>query len=249
MVISEVVNNSGIIKLNRPEKRNALNPELISSVKQSLSIFIRDENIKNIIITGEGKAFCAGADLDYLKSLNKNSVVENKEDSLNIADLFLKLYECPKPLIAAVNGPAIAGGCGLASVCDYVIAHSQYAGFGYSEVKIGFIPAIVSIFLIRRTGEAKARQLLISGDILDAQSALQYGLADYISDDPLNKALEIALRLENNSFSSISMTKQMIRDISSLPVKQAVDYCIALNVVSRSSDDFRKGLNSFLNKG
>jgi methylglutaconyl-CoA hydratase len=248
MIITEVINNSGVIKLNRADKRNALNPELTKALRDILASYKENNNVKSIIITGEGKAFCAGADLEYLLSLRDSSIIENREDSENIARLFLDLHNYPKPLIAAVNGAAIAGGCGLASVCDYVAAHSQYAKFGYSEVKIGFIPAIVSIFLIRRIGVVKAKQLLISAEIIEAETALKIGLADYLSDDPLTAAYEIASRLNQNSLSSIMMTKKMINTISTLPVNEAIDYCVELNTISRYAEDFINGLNSFFRK-
>jgi methylglutaconyl-CoA hydratase len=248
MVLTEIVNNTGIIKLNRPDKRNALNPELIHALKAALSDYDHNDNIKSIILTGEGKSFCAGADLEYLSSLSSYSVIENRNDSKNIAGLFLDIYNYNKPVIAAVNGAAIAGGCGLVSVCDIVVSHTHLARFGYSEVKIGFIPAIVSVFLIRRIGEAKARQLLISSEVIESVRAVEIGLADYSSEDPLKTALEIASKLSDNSTSSISMTKTMIRNISAMPVKEAVDYCVELNTVSRSTEDFARGLNSFLKK-
>jgi methylglutaconyl-CoA hydratase len=248
MIITDEVNNSGVIKLNRPDKRNALNPELIHAVKSALKVYKDDPNIKSVIITGEGKAFCAGADLEYLLSLNEFSVIENREDSRNIAELFLSIYEFPKPVIAAVNGAAIAGGCGLASVCDYVVAHPHYAKFGYSEVKIGFLPAIVSLFLIKRVGEARAKQLLISAEIIEAERAMQIGLVDYISEDPYITAMELASKLHQNSSLSISLTKMMVQNIASMDVRQAVDYCIELNTISRSTEDFIEGINSFLKK-
>lgn len=248
MVITRVVQNTGIIALNRPEKRNALNPELIRIIKNSLDSFISDNGVKVIIITGEGKAFCAGADLEYLLSLRSSTVEENRNDSRNIAELFLNIYEYPKPVIAAVNGPAVAGGCGIASVCDFVVAHKQYAKFGYSEVKIGFVPAIVSVFLIRRIGEGKARQLLLTGGIIDGERALQIGLADYLTENPLQTALDLSVQLQENSVTSMEYTKKMIRDITTMNTRDAIEYCIELNTRSRSSEDFIKGLNSFLNK-
>lgn len=248
MVKVTVVNQTGIITFNRPDKRNALNPVLVVAIKDALTEFSLDSNIKSVILTGEGKAFCAGADMEYLLELKKNTLTDNRKDSKNLADLFLVISEFPKPVIAAVNGPAIAGGCGLASVCDIVVAHKNYAKFGYSETRIGFIPAIVSIFIIKRIGEGKARQLLLSAEIIDADKAYAIGLADYLSDDPLKTAIEMAIRLNENSVSSLMLTRQMIHNISSMGVKEAVDYCVELNALSRSSDDFIKGLNTFLNK-
>jgi len=158
------------------------------------------------------------------------------------------LYDFSKPVIAAVNGPAIAGGCGIASVCDFIIADKASAKFGYSEVKIGFIPAIVAIFLIKKIGEGKTRQLLLTGDIINSEKALQFGLVDYLSDNVLDDAVTFADKLNENSTTSTIMTKDLIRNISNMKVHDAVNYCIRLNVISRSSDDFKKGINKILNK-
>jgi methylglutaconyl-CoA hydratase len=156
MVKSEVRNNIGLIILNRPEKRNALNPDMCTLIIEKLKAFAVDANIFAVIITGEGTSFCAGADLAWLNKIKDYSSVKNEEDTESVAGLFLALYDFPKPLIAAVNGPAVGGGCGLASVCDFVFADKKESKFGYTEVKIGFIPAIVSVFLIKKIGEGKA---------------------------------------------------------------------------------------------
>ena len=146
MIKVEIINNTAMIRLNRPDKRNSLNPELIIALKNQLDKLENNTSVKVIIITGEGSSFCSGADLNYLQQLKDYSIIENKIDSENIAELLLKIYRFPKPMIAAVNGPAVAGGCGLASVCDFIIADRKNARFGYPEVKVGFVPAIVSIF-------------------------------------------------------------------------------------------------------
>ncbi|MEJ2617688.1 MAG: enoyl-CoA hydratase/isomerase family protein, partial [Ignavibacteriaceae bacterium] len=134
-------NNVGLIMLNRPEKRNALHPEMVEEIKDKLGSIKNDNKIKVLILSGEGSSFCAGADLAYLNELKDFSVTENERDSEELAQLFSDIYYFPKPVIAAVNGPAIAGGCGLASVCDFIVADSEKAKFGYSEAKIGFVPA------------------------------------------------------------------------------------------------------------
>ncbi|MCH7516894.1 MAG: enoyl-CoA hydratase/isomerase family protein, partial [Bacteroidetes bacterium] len=145
MISYTLKDDIGIIKLNRPDKRNALHPDLVKQMKEKLNEIRHDDNVKVLIITGEGKAFCAGADLTYLNELRNFSSIENEKDSEELAELFLLIYKFPKPTIAAVNGAAIAGGCGLASVCDLIVADEDHSRFGYSEVKIGFLPAIVSI--------------------------------------------------------------------------------------------------------
>jgi methylglutaconyl-CoA hydratase len=248
MVKTEVRNNAGLIILNRPEKRNALNPEMNSLIRIKLQEFAKDNNIKAVILTGEGTSFCAGADLSWLNKIKDYSSVKNEEDTEGVAELFLAIYDFPKPIIAAVNGPAVGGGCGLASVCDFVFADKKEAKFGYTEVKIGFIPAIVSIFLIKKIGEGKAKQLLLTGEIIESERAFQLGLVDYLSDDVINDAFSFADKLNENSSFSISVTKDLIRNISNMKVHDAVNYCIGLNAISRSSEDFKNGINKFLNK-
>jgi methylglutaconyl-CoA hydratase len=248
MIKYEIKNEIGILTLNRPEKRNALHPELVRQMKSELKEVAEDELVKVLIITGEGKAFCAGADLEYLNEMRNYSSLENEKDSRELAELFVNIYNFPKIVIAAVNGAAIAGGCGLASVCDIIVADELNARFGYSEVKIGFIPAIVSTFLIRRVGEGMAKQLLLSGEIIEAKRAYEIGFVNYLCPKALEFSLDIASKLKDNSQQSIMLTKEMIRKVSGLSVEDAVEYCIGLNTISRTTDDFKKGLNNFLTK-
>lgn len=248
MIKFEKENGIAVIKLNRPEKRNALHPVLINEFKDKLDELENDKKVRILIITGEGSSFCSGADLDYLNQLRKFTAIDNEKDLRSIAGLFLQLYHFPKPTIAAVNGPAIAGGCGLATVCDFIIADELNAKFGYTEVKIGFIPAVVSIFLIKRIGEGNARQLLLSGELIDSWKAYEMGLANYLSKRVLEEAFNLANRLLENSDTSMELTKKMINTVSMLNVNEAVNYCIELNIISRSSEDFLKGLMQFLNK-
>lgn len=248
MILTETKRGIGIIKLNNPQKRNALSPELINDIIFALRELENNEAVSGIIITGEGKVFCAGADLAYLKSLQSNSLSENEKDSALIAKLFLSLYECNKPTVAAVNGPAIAGGCGLAIACDYVIAKKDFATFGFTEVKIGFVPAIISFLLLKRLPEAKARQLLISGTILSAEDAKSIGLVDFIEDDVLDFSFNLINNLSSNSRTSISETKKLIRAVSGMAYRNGVEYAKTINALSRSSKDFNNGLNSFLTK-
>jgi methylglutaconyl-CoA hydratase len=248
MIKSEIKNNTGLILFNRPEKRNALNPEMCSAVIAKLKEFAEDSTIITVILSGEGTSFCAGADLAWLNKIKDYSSINNEQDTERIAELFLTLYGYPKPVIAAVNGPAIGGGCGIASVCDFVIAQKAEAKFGYTEVKIGFIPAIVSVFLIKKIGEGKAKQILLTGEIIDAEKGYQLGLVDYLSSNVIEDSFALAGRLNANSSFSISLTKDLVRNISNMNVHEAVNYCIRLNAISRSSEDFKNGLNKFLNK-
>ena len=248
MIKSEIKNSTGIIFLARPEKRNSLHPDLVKSLKTKLSEFEVDETIKSIIITGEGSSFCAGADLEYLKMLSDYSSIENYNDSKSLSELFLMIYEFSKPTIAAVNGAAIAGGCGLASVCDFIVAHPENSKFGYPEVKIGFIPAIVSIFLIRKIGEGLAKQLLLEGSLISGKRAHEIGLVNYLADNVLDESLTLASRINENSVESVRMTKEIILKISNQSVRDAVEYSLGLNTISRTTEDFIKGISSFLNK-
>ena len=248
MITYSEKNNIGLILLNRPEKRNALHPEMVKAIKDKLNVIKNDDDIKLLILSGEGSSFCAGADLTYLNELKDFSVIENEKDSEELAKLFSDIYHFPKPVIAAVNGPAIAGGCGLASVCDFIVADSEKAKFGYSEAKIGFVPAIVSIFLIKKIGEGKAKQLLLSAEIINAQKAYEIGFADLLSGDVLNDSFILAEKLTRNSLTSLKMIKKMVASISNLTVEEAIKYSIELNTISRSSVDFKEGLSNFLNK-
>jgi len=248
MIKYETKDGIGILSLNRPEKRNALHPELVKQMKTKLKEVEKDRSIKVLIITGEGKAFCAGADLEYLNQLKDYSTLENEKDSRELAELFLMIYNFPIPVIAAVNGAAIAGGCGLASVCDIIVADEVHAKFGYSEVKIGFIPALVSTFIIRKTGEGMAKQLLMSGEIIDGKRAYEIGFVNYMYNNSLIGSLDVASKLKGNSSQSMKLTKDMIRKVSGLSVVDAVEYCIGLNTISRTTKDFKEGLNNFLTK-
>ena len=167
-----------VITLNRPEKRNAISYELIDDVLRALDE-VEQSSAQILILTGSGKAFCSGMDLDNLRSITGRTPEENRADSATMARLFRTLYEFPKVTIAAVNGPAIAGGCGLATLCDFTLASTE-AKFGYTEVRIGFVPAIVSTFLLRQVGEKQARDLLLTGRIIGADEAFRLGLVNEI---------------------------------------------------------------------
>jgi methylglutaconyl-CoA hydratase len=240
----------GYIELNRPEKRNALNAEMVASLKKALSAYENDKDVKVIVIKATGKAFCAGADLAYLQQLQDYSYEQNLDDSRNLKDLFSQIYVCSKIIIAQIQGHALAGGCGLASVCDFSFSVPE-AKFGYTEVKIGFIPAIVMVFLIRKIGEGKAKQLLLDGDLVPANEAQQLGLINWIveagqlEENVFNYAQKLIL---NNSGESLAMTKQMIAKVQEMSLEDALEYAAGMNAKSRGSKDCKKGIASFLNK-
>ncbi len=236
------------ITLTRPEKRNAISTQMIDELLAALAE-IEHTAARAVIITGSGSAFCSGMDLDALKSLAQQSPTQNLEDSRRMAKMFRRLWSYPKPLIAAVNGAAIAGGCGIATLCDFTIAVPE-AKFGYTEVRIGFIPAIVSVFLIRQIGDKRARDLLLTGRILTAEEAKQIGLVNHIVEpDKLMDAARIyAASLIESSPSSIERTKRLITESAAAEVDAALAHAIAENASIRGTADFREGLSSFLEK-
>jgi methylglutaconyl-CoA hydratase len=251
MLVDYQINNRiAYIILNRSEKRNALNSEIVAELSNAFEKAEHDEKVKVIILKANGEVFSAGADLDYLKKLQSNSFEENLTDSNLLKRLFEQIYGQPKIVIAQVQGHAIAGGCGLASVCDFIFS-TPAAKFGYTEVKIGFIPAIVSLFLIRRIGEGKAKELLFSGDLIDANYAKQIGLVNYLSSDESIEAevLAYAEKLcKTTSAQSIALTKQLLNNVQDLPLTEALEFAAEMNAHARSTNDCKNGINAFLNK-
>lgn len=246
----KVQDRIGFITLNRPDKRNALSYELVDELTRCFIQAEQDDSVKVVVLRANGEAFCAGADLAYLQDLQKFSYEQNFDDSNHLRKLFQKIYTLKKVVIAQVQGHALAGGCGLATVCDFTIAVAE-AKFGYTEVKIGFVPAIVMIFLIRKIGEGKARQLLLSGDLITSSEALQYGLISrVVAKDILEEQTSaLAMHLiKSNSYASMAMTKQLMAEIQTMKLDEALTFASEMNAKARSTDDCKKGIAAFLNK-
>lgn len=236
------------LTLNRPEKRNAISFELIDDLVRALDEVVKSDAIV-LILTGAGKAFCSGMDLDNLKALLGRTPEQNLQDSETMVRLFRSLYEFPKVTIAAVNGPAIAGGTGLALLCDFTLAVPD-AKFGYTEVRIGFVPAIVSTFLLRQVGEKQARDLLLTGRIFGAEEAARLGLINEIvtAENLMARARELAVLLMDNSSSSLRATKQLVTDHARMELDAHIEAAVRENAAIRSTADFREGITSFLEK-
>jgi methylglutaconyl-CoA hydratase len=236
------------ITLNRPDKRNAISFELIDDLLRALKEVEASDAIV-LIMTGAGKAFCSGMDLDNLKALVGRSPEQNLEDSQTMVRLFRSLYEFPKVTIAAVNGPAIAGGTGLALLCDFTLAVPE-ARFGYTEVRIGFVPAIVSTFLLRQAGEKHARDLLLTGRIIGAAEAARMGLVNEIvaPENLMVRARELATLLMENSPASLRATKKLLNDHSRAELDMQIEAAVRENAAVRTTADFREGITSFLEK-
>ena len=236
------------ITLNRPEKRNAISFELIDDLSRALGEVANSQAIV-LILTGAGKAFCSGMDLDNLKALLGRTPQQNLEDSQTMVRLFRTLYQFPKVTIAAVNGAAVAGGTGLALLCDFTLAVPE-AKFGYTEVRIGFVPAIVSTFLLRQVGEKVARDLLLTGRLFGAEEAVRLGLVREVvsADQLLVRARELAGLLLENSAASLRATKQLLTHHAAAELDAQIEAAVRENAAIRSSADFREGISSFLEK-
>jgi methylglutaconyl-CoA hydratase len=236
------------ITLNRPDKRNAISYELIddliAALKQAAS-----SAAQIVILTGAGKAFCSGMDLDNLKQLAGRTHEQNVQDSETMASLFRTLYDFPKPTIAAVNGAAIAGGTGLATLCDFTLAVPE-AKFGYTEVRIGFVPGIVSSYLIANVGEKRARDLLLTGRLFDAEEAYKLGLVTEIvqPEQLMRRALQLAAQLMENSPASLRATKALLSSYTKEQLDRQLKIAIRENAGIRQTADFKEGITSFLEK-
>jgi len=237
-----------LLTLNRPDKRNAISYQLIDDLLRALEQ-VRTSASQVLIITGAGRAFCSGMDLENLKGLAGRSREQNLEDSRTMASLFRRIYDFPKPTIAAVNGAAIAGGTGIATICDFTLATPE-AKFGYTEVRIGFMPAIVSNFLLRQIGEKQARDLLLTGRIFAADEAHWLGLVNEIvdADRLLPRAYEFAHLLMENSPASLRATKELLSQAAKNELDQCVENAIEQNARIRETADFHEGIASFLEK-
>src|SRR5688572_30572569 len=237
------------ITLNRPEKRNALNPALIAGIKDALREASGDERVRVVVITGAGKDFCSGADLSVLQRIAEADVSENAEDARSLLELFMLIRRVEVPIVAAVKGRALAGGCGLASACDLVLASSS-ARFGYPEVKIGFVPAMVMAILRRNVSEKRAFELVTRGAELSAAEAERVGLVNHVYEDG-----EFAAQVEGYvagfervSRSAVTLTKRLLYQMDGLTFDAALQTGADLNTIARMTEDCRAGVARFLSK-
>jgi methylglutaconyl-CoA hydratase len=236
------------ITLNRPDRRNALNPQMIAELTHAFGE-ASSCACGVVVLTGAGTAFCSGMDLENLKTLTHQRPEDQRADAEATMWMMRRLYELTKPTIAAVNGPAIAGGTGLATLCDFTLAAPQ-ARFGYTEVKIGFIPAIVSVFLLEMVGEKKAKSLLLSGSILNAEEAVVQGLVtEVVAEGQLmTRVRELAAVLLKNSPESMSAVKKLLCSSAKERLDRDLARAMRWNEKVRNSADFREGLSAFLEK-
>src|ERR1700756_5110690 len=244
----ETTGHLSTITLNRPEKRNAISIQMIAELHAALDE-IEKTHTRVVILTGIGKAFCAGIDLDYLQTIARQTAAENQEDSKRIAKMFRKIWSYSRPMIAAVNGHALAGGCGIATLCDFTLAVPE-AKFGYTEVKIGFLPAIVSVFLTRQIGEKRARDLLLTGRIIEAAEAKEFGMVTAVIPAAQldERALALAKDLIAASPSSVTRAKHLLVSSATASVDHDLERAVLESARVRCTPDFKEGIAAFLEK-
>lgn len=246
----EIRDRVAYLTMNRPDKRNAMDDVAVREMTEFFRQAESSEDVRAIAFRGEGSAFSAGADLDYLRKLSQNSSAANFDDSCMLRDLLFEVYRSSKLTCAVVRGPALAGAFGLVLACDIVIA-SEKAKFGFTEVKIGFVPAIVLNFALRKLRESDVRELVLTGKIIDASSALRIGLFSKIAPD---NEIESHSRKYLNDFAAgtsaraVALTKEILSEVCDMRLEEALKYSTAMNVAARSTGDFRKGIDSFLKK-
>lgn len=237
------------VTLNRPEKRNALNDAVIAGLKRGLLEAAKDKRVRVIVISGAGKDFCSGADLSALQKIANASVAENAEDARLLLDLFLLIRQLPLPVVAAVTGRALAGGCGLATACDVVLAASS-ARFGYPEVKIGFVPAMVMAILRRNVSEKRAFELITRGAEISADEAKQFGLVNQVFGDDVfaEDVTRYVGEFEKMSASAIGLTKTLLYQMDGMAFSEALATGADVNVIARLTDDCQQSIAKFLKK-
>ena len=237
------------ITLNRPDKRNALDDQIINEMKHALDQAARDPCVRVVTVTGAGKDFCSGADLAALRTISEASVTENVADARNFAEMFVAMRRHPRPIIAAVRGRALAGGCGVATACDIILA-SESAQFGYPEVNIGFIPAMVMVILRRNLSEKRAFELITRGEVIGARAALEIGLINRVfADDEFDAQVEAYVKqMAAKSPTAVSLAKNLLYHMDSMSFEAALEAGVQLNAITRMTEDCKRGVERFLKK-
>ena len=239
-----------LVTLNRPEKRNALNDELIAALKVALREADASEGVRAVVIMGAGADFCSGADLSALQKISESSITENLDDAGQLMELFALMRRVRVPVVAAVRGRALAGGCGLATACDVVLASSS-ARFGYPEVKIGFVPAMVMAILRRNVSEKRAFELVTRGGELSAAEAADYGLVNHVFDDDAfeTEVERYVAGFEKVSRTAVALTKRLLYHMDGMTFDAALQSGVDVNTIARMTEDCQRGVARFLKRG
>jgi methylglutaconyl-CoA hydratase len=248
-VLREVKDGLGWITLDRPEVRNALSGELMESIGQAVEAFEADPQVRALVIAGAGPAFCAGADLRSMRDSRDSAEDANRADAKRMGGLVHRVASCRKPVLARVHGPAIGGGVGLMAACDIVVA-AEGTRFQFSEVRLGIVPAVISPFCIRRLGVTVARRLFLTGEAVDAKTALAYGLVDIVAaDGELDAAVSrVCTDLGKAGPNALIAAKALVDEVSRLGIDGALDYTADLIARLRVSDEAVEGMTAFLEK-
>jgi methylglutaconyl-CoA hydratase len=237
------------ITLNRPDKRNALDDQIIHEMKHALDLAARDDSVRAVIVSGAGKDFCSGADLAALRKISEASVAENIANARNFAEMFIAMRRHPRPIIAAVRGRALAGGCGVATACDIILA-SESAQFGYPEVNIGFIPAMVMAILRRNISEKRAFEMITRGEVIGARAALEMGLINRVfADEEFETKVDAYVnQMAVKSASAVSLAKNLLYHMDAMSFEAALEAGVQLNAITRMTEDCKRGVERFLKK-
>ena len=248
-ILYELRDGIARITLNRPDKRNALDGEIVGELKAAFSASASDAACRVVLLSGAGADFCSGADLANLEKTAQNSVLDNLADARSTADLFLMMRNHPRPIVAAVQGRALAGGCGIATACDIILA-AQSAQFGYPEVNIGFVPAMVMAILRRAVSERAAFELVVAGEPVSSTRAYDLGLVHRVfADDHFSSEVEnYVAKLAAKSASAVMLSKRLLYNMDSMSFEAALQAGVEINAIARQTEDCRKGLERFLKK-
>jgi len=248
-VICAIEGSIALITLNRPEKRNALDDSVIEGLKECLRQADLNEAVRAVVITGAGADFCSGADLASLQRISESSVIDNLEDARSLMELFVLIRHVRVPVVAAVRGRALAGGCGLATACDIVLA-TKSARFGYPEVRIGFVPAMVMAILRRNVSEKRAFELVAGGGEIGADEAERIGLVNRVfEEEHFEEEVEnYVSRFEDVSQSAVMLSKRLLYQMDGMTFETALQAGVDVNTVARMTEDCQEGIASFLKK-
>jgi methylglutaconyl-CoA hydratase len=237
------------IALNRPERRNALDQELLTELRDAMHASASDESVRVVVVTGAGKDFCSGMDLRTFADDASGDLAKFQSEARNMAGLLLDMRRHPRPIVAVVQGRALGGGCGIATAADITLA-ADSAQFGYPEINIGFVPAIVMAILRRSVSEKRAFELIASGEIISAGAALEFGMINRLiaADSYESDVEEFVMNLASKSTSALTMAKELFYRTDAMQFEAAIDAGAEINAFARTTDDFKRGIAKFLKK-
>jgi methylglutaconyl-CoA hydratase len=248
-IIYATENGVAHITLNRPDKRNALDDQIVGELRQGLALAAEDQSVRVVLLDGAGKDFCSGADLAALQRISSATVEENIANARWMGQLFVEMRRHPRPIVAAVRGRALAGGCGVATAADIILA-AQSARFGYPEVNIGFVPAMVMAILRRSVSEKRAFELITGGEVITAAKALEFGLVNQVfADDEFDAAVTLYVEsMSKRSASAVTLSKTLLYHMDNMSFESAIEAGVEMNAIARMTEDCKRGIERFLNK-